>query len=242
MKSFTNLIKSQPNSAINDRWLPADLLSNDHQLTEMAERTLGTKLEMHAPVKPNPLDKAISTSEQILQDAIREAEEIRAAAWKEGLQTGMQEAEEKTTQLLDATQAILNETRSWKAQLLKQSETQVMSLVLAIAQKLFGTGFNLDEKDLSELFQRTINIAKPLGKLRVHANPQDIERLESDWDKKQSELTGTSFQFIADEKILPGGCQIHGEYGMVDALLDAQIERILTALKDEHIERSMKET
>jgi flagellar assembly protein FliH len=219
MKSSTRLIKSETKSGSNNPWLPEEFSRNTIQDDPENNRT-GDKADQ--PTRADIL----------IQKAHTQVDAISREAYEQGLHA----AEEEMQSAFAAMQSILEEIEAWRIDLLKSSEAEVIGLVLTISKSLFGQGFRLAEDDLAGLFNNVLEYAKPLGNLRLHANPEDVEMLPQNWAQTQSTRQGANIQLIPDVNILAGGCTIESDNGMVDARIeskiDAAVEALVTALEN----------
>jgi len=153
-------------------------------------------------------------------------DQIRSAAYEEGLNEGKLEA----AQIIQSTNSILGEAENWWKKMIAQSEPQIVQTIQAIAQKMFGSGVTLDTHSLKEVVGRAIEEAGRLGNVRVYLNPEDAEKLIALWQESEIMYNGQKIDLIPNQTILPGGCYLEGEFGSVDSRVETQLKLIQDSL------------
>lgn len=172
---------------------------------------------------------AQAEAQRIIQTAEQQAAEILRMAQQQGFEAGYTtgrfsgESEIRATLLM--TEHVLEQSRLWQREMVAQSEASVRSLIIEIAEKLFGKGLELPPDQLWSVVSRALDKARELGKTRIHMHPQDIEAVKS--------LAPANLVFAADETIARGGCVIEAEFGTVDGRVETQLTEIKRTLVGE---------
>ena len=164
-------------------------------------------------------------AEAVVQAAKEQAAEVTRLARREGYEA----AETDAGELLLAAQGVLDEVRAWRTGMFAQSEQAILDLVAHIAKVIFGEGMTLPREALEAAFARALTEARPLGNLRVRVHPGDAAVLSPAWSQ-QAAPTGQRLELVPDEGIRRGGCLVEGDYGMVDARVDTQLQLALNTL------------
>ncbi len=175
------------------------------------------------------LAKAQEQADQIVANAQNRAEEITLEAH----QTGWGIAEAETVTMITTAKEIVKQVSAWREEMLAQSESDVIGLVKAVAEKMFGEGVALDPKSLQETFDRALEDARALGDLRIYVSPEDAANLDPYWREFQISMSGHQVQVIPSEAIRRGGCFINGQLGAVDARVETQLKAIVETLTEE---------
>jgi flagellar biosynthesis/type III secretory pathway protein FliH len=194
--------------------------------------------EIVIPVETNEaLDVLVNARQQaeeiILQaqiaadQAIQQAQEEIKNAVSDGFQRGWAAAQTEANSYLAAAKAVVEETNSWRSQMLAESERTVVAMIQQIAKSMFSDGIQLDEKTLQENLSRVLENAKSLGDLRIYLSPLDAGRLDPTWREYQTLVTGNKIQIIPSDGIKPGGCFVQGQLGSVDAQVNTQLDELL---------------
>jgi len=258
MKSSSSVIKSRdPETASS--WLPAELEGPPH-INEKLNSTddehtrtwLPSELEEIKPSsenihdsepslessqkEPDPLAEAKNEAEKIIASAKKDAEIIleqaRQQAHKEGYQQGREAVEQELIDAATALKALLKQGGEWQADFYSSGESQILAMIMLIAEKLFGTGFQLEQEPLQAFMNQVLQRAKTLGDLRCFLNPRDINTLGNGFIDRQQAFHGVNMALVPNEDIKPGGCQIEGTFGSVDASIENRLDSILDALKE----------
>jgi len=174
------------------------------------------------------IDQAKAEAAQIIYQANQSKEAITQDAIKKGLDAAREEARH----FIQAAQSLIQGLEKTHDLILERSEDEVIQLVKTIIENLFANGAALPENVLKEAFQQAVEEAKPLGNLRIRANPQDIAVLGDVWLEEQKQLRNITVEWLPAEDILRGGCVIEGEFGSLDARVDQKLDRILQKIEE----------
>lgn len=209
--------------------------SEDHDTTQ---EWLPDELETEVPPPIDHLELDIATAEESLlgearrqaQKLFKETQDSVAEITRQAYQEGQLAAQQEASQLLLTAQGIYHEILAWRGDILAQSEAVVFDLLMQISRKLFGEGMELEDKLLKDTFEEALAHAKPLGDLRIHVHPQDVEILGPHWPDLQAGMRGQKLELVPDDSIRRGGCLIEGQSGSVDARVETQLDRVEEAL------------
>ncbi|BCY17949.1 MAG: hypothetical protein GYA12_03995 [Chloroflexi bacterium] len=170
---------------------------------------------------------AEKNADAILAQANSEAEAIKQKAFIEG----MTAARNEMSQTIHQVTRIFQETQLWQEQVMRQSQSRIIEMVLSIGKKLFASGFELPAEQLDQIVSRAINEASRLGNLRVYLNPEDAKLLVNLWQESELTLNGQQIQIVSSQNISRGGCFIDGEFGVLDGRVEEQFDQINKSIK-----------
>lgn len=173
------------------------------------------------------ISEAEKNAEEILVQARKEAESIKQSAFSEG----MASARSEMSQTLHQVERLFQESQLWQEQVMRQSQTRIIEMVLAIGKKLFGAGFVLPAEQIDSFVSRAINEASRLGNLRVYLHPEDAKLLVNLWQESELTLNGQQIQIVSSQNISRGGCFIDGEFGVLDGRVEEQFDQINKSIK-----------
>jgi flagellar assembly protein FliH len=151
---------------------------------------------------------------------------------EEGREEGYGEGKAEAERLVDRLHVILDRAMDKRAEILEQTESQVVELVLLIARKVVKV---LSENQKSVVVQ---NIGQALRKLKtksdviVRVNLADLQ-LATEHIKDFVQLTENAKRMtvVEDSTVDRGGCVIETDFGEIDARISSQLheleERIL---------------
>jgi flagellar biosynthesis/type III secretory pathway protein FliH len=173
------------------------------------------------------ISEAEKNAGAILSQAQTEAAAIKQNAFSEG----MTAARNEMSQTIHQVERLFQETQLWQEQVMRQSQSRIIEMVLSIGKKLFGAGFELPAEQIDHIVSRAINEASRLGNLRVYLNPEDAKSLVNLWQESELTLNGQQIQIVSSQNILRGGCFIDGEFGVLDGRLEEQFDQINKSIK-----------
>jgi flagellar assembly protein FliH len=170
-----------------------------------------------------------AAAESRLEAAEREAgKKGREEGREEGYKEGVAEAE----RLVGRLHVILDRAMDKRAEILAETEAQVVELVLLVAKKVVKV---ISENQKSVVIQ---NISQALRKLKtksdviVRVNLADLQlATEHVKDFVQMTENAKKMQIVEDSTVDRGGCVIETDFGEIDARISSQLseleERIL---------------
>lgn len=151
----------------------------------------------------------------------------------QGEKDGFELGEKKANKVIENIEKLFNEMSSFKQEILKQHEKEILDLIFAIAEKIVHHLTKFDEGGVKEAVFNALNLAIEKSKIVLNVNPEDydyIEELRPDLFKKYKELK--SITVTSDPSITRGGCFLKTQYGDVDARIETQLEKIYQCLQD----------
>ena len=188
------------------------------------------------------LEDAGSKADELISSAEKQAEEIIARANSEAeaikqrtFTEGMAAARNEMSDTLQQAARIFQESQLWQEQMMHQSQSRLMDMVLAIGKKLFGGGFELPPEQLDHIVSRAINEASRLGNLRVYLHPEDAKKLVNLWQESELTVNGQQIQIVSSQNISRGGCFIDGQFGVLDARVEEQLDQINRSIKSTEV-------
>lgn len=175
--------------------------------------------------------EAEAERERVLAEAAAEGERLKAEAvtrgHAEGVERGLEAGKAEIKRVIDRFHIVLNKAIERRNEIIAESETQVVNLVLAIGKKVV--------KVISENQKNVVvnNIVQALQKLQqksdviVRVNLSDLElasRYKEDILAMAERVT--SITIAEDSSVDPGGCIIETDFGEIDARIASQLREI----------------
>ena len=180
-----------------------------------------------------PLRNA-STGEVIATDCITQNPD----AWKSGYEQGKIEGENGLSEQLMKQRAEMHEllngvVHSLKAsipQVIRDTESMVVSLALDIAQKLVGE-IPISVQLLEGVVRDALAEVEGTAQMTIRLHPADLELLQN----AQSPLLtshegGNETRFLGSPEVTRGGCLIQTRFGTVDARRETKFDLIKRSL------------
>ena len=150
-------------------------------------------------------------------------EEGRNAGREEGYAEGKVEVE----RLIERVQVILERAQNLRAEILADTEQQIIDLALLISRKVVKT---ISESQKTVVLQ---NIAQALKKVKarctilIRVNIADL-KLATEHSKTFIQMMegAKGVQIVEDSSVDPGGCIIETDFGEIDARISSQLAEL----------------
>ncbi|MEK6701264.1 MAG: FliH/SctL family protein [Planctomycetota bacterium] len=152
-----------------------------------------------------------------------------------GAQQGRTDAYEQMSPALQDVQtqwlAALDEFNARRDEMLAQSRRDVLSLALAIAQRVVKRKIAADPGVVVDQVQAVLEKLSRPTRLTVVINPADQESVRQALPALASRLIGgVHAELATDDAIARGSCVARSAGGEIDASIDTQLDRIAQAL------------
>lgn len=156
------------------------------------------------------LSKIQSEAEQYRQQVIKECEQIKENAFKEGYEAGFQEW---------AQQLVHLEKEVEKAHL--ESQQSVIPVALKAAKKIVGKEIELSPETIADIVSINLKAVAQHKKITIYVNPGDFQALDKNKGRLRDIFESLeSFSIRPREDINPGGCIIETEIGIINAQIE----------------------
>jgi flagellar assembly protein FliH len=186
-------------------------------------------------------EKAIKDAEEKIKDFETQAkarvDEVTKEAHKKGFdqgrEEGFKEGKAEVERLVHRLHLILERAMDKRGQILEQTETQVIELVLLIARKVVKT---ISENQKNVVIS---NIGQALRKLKtrsdviIRVNLADLQ-LATEHAKDFIELAenAKNLTVVEDTAVDRGGCIIETDFGEIDARISSQLHELEEKILD----------
>ena len=177
------------------------------------------------------VDDARTEAERLVTEAQSEAADITKKAHEEGFEQGREEGfasgRAEVERLIDRLHDVISKAVSRRNEILEESESQIVHLVLQIAKKVI--------KVISENQQNVVinNVVQALRKLQeksdviVRVNLKDVKlTTEHAQDILRMAENAQNITVVEDTSVDPGGAIIETDFGEIDARIASQLREI----------------
>jgi flagellar assembly protein FliH len=177
----------------------------------------------------SPIPAAPVSDEQAAMQERRAAIEREAFAkgFAQGERAGGEAAGKRGEVMLRRLTETLDELTSLRAQMIHQTEHQMVQLALAVARRVVHREISLDRDLLVAMARVALDRLGESAQVTVRLSPEDFEATAA---ARAAQWTGTNVTVVADSRVARGGCRIDSDLGVMDAGADAQIQEIARAL------------
>ena len=177
------------------------------------------------------IDEAHEKAKQIENDSRaafeaerREAEEEGRAA---GREAGFVEGRAEVERLIERTQTILQRAQDKRAEILDETEQEIISLILLIARKVIKVISESQRNVVISNVVQALRKVKGRGNIIIRVNIADL-KLSTEHTKDFINLVegARSVQIIEDSTVDEGGCIIETDFGEIDARIASQLAEL----------------
>jgi flagellar assembly protein FliH len=178
---------------------------------------------------PPPAAAAIDEAELAARIAALERDAF-AKGFAQGERAGAEAARERGEAMLRRLTQTLEELTTVRAQMIHQTERQMVQLALAVARRIVHREVSLDQDLLIAMARVALERLGESAEVTVRLHPEEFEAISA---SRAADWTGTSVKVVADARVGRGGCRVESDFGMLDAGIDAQIQELARALLGE---------
>ena len=181
------------------------------------------------------VERARTTSEEMLRAAAERAAGDQNQAYHEGVQQGYRDgvgvARAELAEALALVQHVAGEAKAIRDRMVVEAEREIVELAVEIARTILGEQVRLDPDVVRTTVQRAMARAGALAVVRIRVNPSDQEIVLA----SVVEGSGQSerpWEIVADGAIAAGGCIVDTAHGEIEARLDVQLDHVAQALRE----------
>lgn len=195
--------------------------------------------------------RARRQAEQLLIEAQKEVDAMKAAGRADGLAAGCREGQargleegrkaghdqalgehrDQLTRVVQTLTTTATELDAARCELETQAVRAVIELAIAIAERVTKRIGLLDAEVVMENVAEAMKLVVHTADLRIAVNPAQkaaladaLPRLRLEWPVLEH------VELVEDASLAPGGCRLHTRRGVIDADLDVQIRNIAADL------------
>lgn len=185
------------------------------------------------------IEQANSQAQQLIQageqEALSRVEAITQQAHNEGFEAGRQEGyADITNELRDKIIAVNDFAYSnfdIKNNIVKSAHSDIIRLVIEIAQKVCSTALELDDNILKELTLQAINSLKDKEDITIIVHPEMAQKIYAISDELRELIPQlSSIKIVEDASVSPDGTIVESPMSRVDSRVCSQIGEIAERL------------
>lgn len=175
--------------------------------------------------------EAQDEADRMRQEAENQVAKIRDDAYNEGYnaghEAGFASGKPEVERLVEQLHHIIDRTLEKRAEIIEESETQLINLVLMITKKVVKV---ISENQKNVVINNVIQALRKLksrGEVLIKVNLEDVE-LTTDHVKDFMRMVDNvqSVTVVEDSTVDKGGCIIETDFGEIDARISSQLQEI----------------
>jgi flagellar assembly protein FliH len=186
--------------------------------------------------------EAEAEAKQLMENAKKEAEELESEVkqrvekienqayekgYRDGHDQGFTQGKDEVGRLIDRLHVILTKAIEKRNEIIEESETQIINLVLLIAKKVIKV---ISENQKNVVINNVIQALRKLksrGDVVIRVNLSDLD-LTTEHIKDFMGMVENvkSITVLEDSSVDKGGCIIETDFGQIDARISSQLHEI----------------
>jgi flagellar assembly protein FliH len=188
------------------------------------------------------INNAQAEAAMILEQAQAEAQKIQNQAqeagqqmgYDAGYQAGYNQAVEEAVSIISSAETIINGAYQAQGEILKNTENEMVRLVIAIAKKVIQKEIKMQPDIILRLTEAAIKELKDREEVKVMINPKQINMLTKASELFIKRINALKILKIVEDKSVPeNGVIVESSSGKIDGRIDSQLEEIYNKLLDE---------
>jgi flagellar assembly protein FliH len=200
------------------------------KVQEKTNEVQKVRQEMETEAK-KVVDEAEKHAEEIEKEINDKVEKIEKDAYergyKEGHEKGYKEGKDEVERLIQRLHMIITKTIERRNQIIEESETQVINLVLLVAKKVIKV---ISENQKNVVINNVIQALRKMkgrGDVIIRVNLADFELTSSHMKEFQEMVENVkNITILEDTSVDKGGCIIETDFGQIDARISSQLHEI----------------
>lgn len=227
---------SSNNTRIVKQWIPQPHDAINEASVEESIHINGNTVAEAVNEKHHVKASSSMSEQEIINNALIEAEEIKKSAYKQGYETGISEAKKKLddikTKQKEIINNITNEVYELKERINHELEDKTLKLSIDIAEKIVNMKLESDDKVFVGIVRNSIAMMDTDEKLTLKLNHREYEKyFKNSCESLYEELQcGPSISVVQDRSISEGGLILESEKGFVNAGVDIQLKRLANSI------------
>ena len=177
-----------------------------------------------APQPSEPVYEAHAMHEAHLAALEREA---FAKGFAQGEHAGAEAAGQRGEAMLHRLTQTLDELTTVRADMIRQTERQMVQLALAIARRIVQREVSLDPDLLLAMAHVALERLGETVQVTVRLHPDDYAAARAE---RVAELAASNVTIVADARLSRGACRVESDMGLLDAGIDSQLQEVGRAL------------
>ena len=170
---------------------------------------------------------------QAEEEAARIREEAREQGYAEGRAAARREFEDNLDQSAGALRRSIAEIENAHERFLALLEPQIVDLAYRIARRVLGREARTDRELVVEMARRALTLMTDRARVTIRMHPDDLQAIRNSRAALIESFDGIEhIDLIPDPKVAVGGCLVESETLVVDAGMNAQLNRILDELQE----------
>lgn len=182
------------------------------------------------------MKKTLDEADAIIADAKRKVASIEHEAFekghKEGVELGKRESSAEVSALLNALKDCTKQLTDARNEFYSKAEKEMVDLIILICSEILVREIKEDNNVIIEVIRKAAAELHSKQSVTIRMNKADVDIALSMRDTLLQEMESLeSVEFVSDNSIVPGGCLMKTNIGMIDATVEGRLADIHRNLK-----------
>lgn len=185
------------------------------------------------PVEPEPQPDGVFLTDSELEYRLKES-------FEQGLTEGKNLAERGLFNVFKALRISSEQILSLREKVLRDSEEELLNLVMLIARKVIMREISQDRAILATFIHNAVVGLPDHDEISVRLNPDDYALISTGHsDMLPKDHSSKKMTLKPDPSVMIGCCKVETAMGVIDATLDSQLDEIYRYIKEERAEAAV---
>lgn len=161
------------------------------------------------------------------------AEKSKAEGFQEGYQNGFAVGQEEVDRLIGKIHVVLGGIAEKRQQILKETESQVIDLVLTVATRVVKTISETQKEIVVQNVKSALSQIRGRTDVVIRVNLSDLDIATAKMKEFQAQVEKVrNISIIEDPTVEQGGCIVETDYGQIDARINSQLREIELKIRE----------
>jgi flagellar assembly protein FliH len=221
------------------------------------ERILNQQAPQEPPDIAEMRQQACAVAEDIVRQAMEQAEQIQKEARETGYRDGhtqgyadgenearaivIQRADAERTAFREDIEAFVLHIEQERQRAWSEMEPQIIGLVFQLAQQVIKQEVDVSREVALSITRNALRRVADSSTLRIRVHEEDLETVRAHREELLTLVDGMpNFEIIADRRVGPGGCIVETPAGNIDARIETQMDTVADTLEQMvvHLEKA----
>jgi flagellar assembly protein FliH len=171
--------------------------------------------------------KAAELQSEVKKNLESERKEAREKGREDGHGKGFEEGKAEVERLIERTRVVLERAQDKRAEILSETEQEIVDLVLLISRKVIKVISENQRNVIISNVVQALRKVKAKGDVIIRVNMNDLQLTTEHKQEFIKLLEGAkSIQVIEDSSVDSGGCIIETDFGEIDARISSQLSEL----------------
>jgi flagellar assembly protein FliH len=171
--------------------------------------------------------KAADAEREVRQTLDGLSKEARDKGREDGKTEGFADGKAEVERLIERTQTVLERAQDKRAEILSETEQEIVDLVLLIARKVIKVIADNQRDIIVPNIVEALRKVKAKGSILIRVNLADLQLATENKEYFIRLMEGAKeIQVVEDSTVDPGGCIIETDFGEIDARISSQLAEL----------------